>query len=99
MVLVVAALGGLFRFMAVWKVFKAIIGAVFVAAIVATGLYFLLPRLQEQPGAVGDMAHKAKAVIDDANIDGEALMEKGKEKVKDLKDKVEAIQNIIQKTE
>ena len=64
-VLIIAAIAALVVLVALFKLLGNAIKALVVALIAATALYFLLPRLEQQEGAIGDAARKARAVTSD----------------------------------
>ena len=64
-VLTVAAIAALVVLVAIFKLLGSAIKALVLALIAATALYFLLPRLEKQEGAIGDAARKAMEVTGD----------------------------------
>ena len=79
-VLIVAGIAALVIVVMFFKLLGNVFKAVFIAAIAAAALYFLLPRLEQQDGAIGEAAKKAR----EATSDLEGSVQKLKDKASDI---------------
>ena len=89
-VLIIAAIAALFVVVSFFKILGSVIKAVVIAAIAAGALYFLLPRLEETEGAIGEAAQKVRAVTDDLEGSVSTLKDKANEATATIKEGVDS---------
>ncbi len=107
-ILTIAAVAALILVITLFKLLGSIVKAFVITVIAAGALYLLLPRLEQQHGAIGEAARKAREVTTDIEGSVEKLtsqaneatkrVSKGIKSVEEAADSAKKTQEAVEKT-
>ena len=107
-VLIIAVVAAVILLFALIKLLGSVVKALLIAIVAAVALYVLLPRLEQQEGAIGDAARKALEVTGDLEGSVESLKDQaakagqrvsdGLETIKEAAETADEVQRAVDKT-
>ena len=98
-VLAIAAIFAVVLLVALFKVLGNAIKALLIALIAGGILYLLLPKLEQQHGAIGDAARKALEVTDDLEGSVQGLRDQASEAGRRVSDGIDQMQEAAEAVE